>query len=168
MLYTTPFFQKKTTLIAGGLLLFLCLATFCKNEPIDDTIDPIEDPIDTIPPASVWDTILGQHTGTCYYYYKNYATGAEEWDTTLNSILELAKASSDSTRVQQLQGCGLNPYYYFNPPENLDTVYHYSAYQVSQSHLWTIEINPFARTIVTKYSYYYPMNIREYTGRWEY
>ncbi len=169
MPYTTPFFQKKTTVFAGGLLLISYLVTFCTNEPIDEPIDPIENPVDTVPPATVWDTLLGEHFGVCYYHYKNYSTNVDEWDTTFNSVIELSRVDSISNKVIQVQGCGPNPFYFFIPPENLDTIYyHHEAGPGGNS--WQIKINPFNRTIVTTHSLYWPspMNIREYTGRWEY
>jgi hypothetical protein len=158
MLYTTPFFQKKTKLVASGLLLTLCLATFCKNEPMDDDSTTV-----TLLPL---DSIFGAHPGECYHYRKQLDTGVETFDTTQASILEIVRVDSIWIRAT---GCGAPSYYPWNLPSgSTDTVFTYSAY-VGSNH-YTMEINLIDRTIATFHSFSavpFAPYFEEWTGKWK-
>jgi len=167
MTYSNIFFQKNQVLFAGFLML-VCVATFCKNEPIDDTLDPIEDPEDSTTVTLLpLDSIFGAHSGECYYYRKQLDTGVETSDTTQASILEIVRVDSIWIRAT---GCGAPSYYPWNLPSgSTDTVFTYSAY-VGSNH-YTMEINLIDRTIATFHSFSavpFAPYFEEWAGKWKF
>ncbi len=153
----SPIFQKKTMFFAGSLLLIVCAAPFCKNEPMEDTTGPLENLVDSI---------FGVHTGDCYYYRKQLDTGVETFDTTAGSALEIVRI--DSIWIHAT-GCGTSFTNWYLPIESSDTVFAYSAYV--GSHHYTMEISLADRTIVAQETYsampFAPF-IERYNGVWKF
>lgn len=112
------------------------------------------------------ESLLGQHTGTCYHYSKHLDTGVEAWDTTFNSVLELKHIDGNNYSVS---GCGTSNNIYL--PDAIDTVYHFSGFIGSQSYYWEITISNIDKTIETEYRVIAPGGnpfMEQYTGKWEF
>ena len=110
--------------------------------------------------------LLGSHVGTCIHYRKDFGTGMETRDTTLDSVLEFTKVDETYTAVA---GCGANNN--ISLPDAIDTVYHFSGFIGSQSYYWEIRISNVDKTIETNYRVTNPGGApfqEQYKGIWHF
>lgn len=100
---------------------------------------------------SLLDEVIGTHSGTCHYVYKNLATGETYVDSTYDSTVEIIRV--DSLRIRAT-GCAA-PLYSFSMPIGSTETEFFSQQVVAnqQEYVLSIKINLSDRTITTSSSY---------------
>jgi hypothetical protein len=141
-------------IIIAGLLVLL----FSCNK----TAEPMPPPENTI-----FDTLFAKHTGVCFYYRKQLDTGAEQFDTTANSELDMTRIDSTWYNISGCATYNLVKHYYEDWDVN-DTIVGYDYYQGSNH--WSLEINLIERSIVAEHVYTPggALYFERYKGIWEF
>ena len=100
---------------------------------------------------SILDEVIGTHSGTCHYVYKNLATGETYVDSTYDSTVEIIRNDAETIRAT---GCAA-PLYSFSMPIGSTKTEFFSQQTVAnqQEYVLSIKINLLDRTITTSSSY---------------